>query len=117
MNKYFKILTELKNDSIQLGDLGIGFIKTQNYNNKFNFDNHKFIRGNHDNPEICKKHKNYLGDYGITSQGLFFISGADSLDKKYRTPMINWWQNEELTTNDFKKCLNLYKKEKPEIKT
>jgi predicted phosphodiesterase len=25
---------------------------------------HKFIRGNHDDPKLCREHPNYLGDYG-----------------------------------------------------
>jgi hypothetical protein len=25
---------------------------------------HKFLRGNHDDPALCRAHPNYLGDYG-----------------------------------------------------
>jgi len=114
--EYFKIVNLLENDSIQLGDMGIGFPTTpQGYNESFGWDNHNFIRGNHDNPEVCRKHKNYLGDYGITKEGIFFVSGAHSIDKDFRTPMIDWWPDEELSAIAFNLCLDLYEKEKPDL--
>jgi hypothetical protein len=38
---------------------------------------HKFLRGNHDDPKLCGKHPNYLGEYGyLPDDELFFVSGA-----------------------------------------
>lgn len=103
--------------SYQLGDMGIGFPDTpRDYNNIFPIKNkHKFIRGNHDNPEVCRLHEHYLGNYGITSEGIFYVSGAFSVDKQWRTPYVDWWPNEELSTIELYKAIDLYEKEKPEI--
>jgi len=83
--------------SIQLGDFGIGFLEredtTRNYvernGEKRSYhpdgvdpEKHKFIRGNHDDPAICRESPHYLGDYGfIEKLNLFYISGALSIDK------------------------------------
>lgn len=117
-SEYFFIVDRLENDSIQLGDMGIWQGVKGEYKKyliEFPNPNHKFIRGNHDDPEMCRKHKNYLGDYGITEDGIFFVSGAYSIDKCYRTPMFDWWTDEELSIAEFYNVLELYEKEKPEI--
>ena len=80
---------------IQVGDLGIGFADDP-YPTEFP-PNFHFIRGNHDNPERCLKHPNYLGDYGHVSEwDLYYISGAWSIDRAKRTPYVDWWPDEEL---------------------
>ena len=85
---YKSILDNYKNDfSIQLGDMGIGFItRSSNYNKKGRSyspelsKNHMFIRGNHDSPSLCDNHPNYLGDYGYRKKSdLFYISGGYSV--------------------------------------
>ena len=60
----------------------------------------RFIRGNHDSPEVCKT----FNEGGITwipdghiEDGILFIGGAWSIDQSYRTPGLNWWYNEELS--------------------
>lgn len=97
---------------IQLGDMGLGFNKK--YDDLFPIDNKnlKFIRGNHDNPEVCKQYEQYLGDYGVYKD-LFFISGAASIDKAYRIENVSWWKNEELTYLQQKECMDLYLEIKP----
>jgi len=129
-------LNQMKNyEVIQLGDLGIGFPKELSHTwppskkiyaldeltNLENLPNFKFISGNHDHPELCKQHPNYLGDYGIykTKDGfdLFFISGSPSIpqDINREYPGVTWWQNEELSIDEWDKCLELYSQTKPEI--
>jgi len=40
---------------------------------------HKFIRGNHDDPKFCREHPNYLGNFGyLPDDELFFVSGAQT---------------------------------------
>lgn len=114
---YFSIVNNLSNKSIQLGDMGIGFPDTpETLNTIFPIENkHKFIRGNHDNPFVCRNHEHYLGDYGLTNDGIFFISGAWSIDRQWRTLGKDWWYEEELSVIDFDKCLELYETHKPEI--
>lgn len=98
---------------IQLGDMGLGFDK--NIDKLYPIDYKiKFIRGNHDNPEVCKRHPHYLGDFGMY-KGIFYISGAASIDRQYRIEGVSWWPDEELNYLQQKECMNLYLKERPDI--
>lgn len=97
--------------SIQLGDLGCGFVKVMEWP-----EQHKFIRGNHDDPAIARTHPNYLGDFGyLPDEKIFYIGGADSIDKDIRIQGVDWWQDEELSFGDFDKVIELYKEIKPPI--
>ena len=101
--------------SVQLGDLGLGFPKTP-INAVPEYTTHKFIRGNHDNPIVCQKHPNYLGDYGIVENiSLFFISGAVSVDRHLRKENVNWWADEQLNVPSLQKMVELYIEKKPRI--
>jgi Icc-related predicted phosphoesterase len=102
--------------SIQLGDMGIGFRPIPE---DFG-DNNYWIRGNHDNPELAKKHKNYLGDYGykeINGTIIYFLAGAKTplFDRSRRTAGLDWWFDEELSFYELFKAIDLYKKVKPDI--
>jgi len=115
--EYFKIIKELPK-SIQVGDFGFGF---QTMPSDWD-SNHKFIRGNHDDPSACNLHPNYLGDYGITDDGIFYVGGGYSIDYKWRqvhnyaNPNEQvWWEDEEIAESEFPKILEMYEKEKPEI--
>jgi hypothetical protein len=80
--------------SLQLGDLGAGFQNVVLPNLSLA---HKALRGNHDDPAVIRKYPNYLGDYGyLPEQDMYYISGAWSIDKNWRTPGISWWPDEEL---------------------
>lgn len=108
---YFKLIKKLDRKSIQVGDFGFGFLPDPPPWD----DDHMFIRGNHDSPEACRKHPNYLGDFGVTDDGIFFVSGAYSVDRMWRTIGIDWWEDEELSEEDGAKVLELYKEVKPKI--
>lgn len=97
----------------QVGDYGWGF-KTPPSVEDLPCDL-KAIRGNHDYPYAAKRDLVYMGDYGITEDGLFYVSGAWSVDRMHRTPEVDWWHDEELTDKDFEAAKNLYIAEKPEI--
>ena len=82
-----------------LGDIGI--FPSHPYPSDFG-DKVSMIRGNHDAPDLCRKHKNYLGDFGyLANKGIYFISGAWSVDYKQRIPGISWWPDEELSYEQF----------------
>lgn len=112
--------------SLQLGDFGLGFpstrINSQSFIEGIEGD-HKFIRGNHDDPDFCRKDKNYAGDFGIIEGSyiddyfhkLFFISGARSIDSDWRTPGLDWWPDEQLSDEELCDAVNLYNEEKPAI--
>jgi Icc-related predicted phosphoesterase len=110
--EYLKIINSC-DKSIQLGDFGVGFIKIPW--NKISL-NHRFIRGNHDNPFVCGTVKNFLGDYGyLAEEEVFFVSGAYSIDKHLRVEGRDWWKEEELTIHQMSRCWELYASIKPKI--
>ena len=101
--------------TVQVGDFGLGF-RAWDEPTKIDGD-HWFIRGNHDDPAVCKKHPNYLGDYGYRKEwDMFFVGGADSIDKRMRVEGVSWWRDEELsyTTLD-KVVLPMYEAIKPRV--
>jgi hypothetical protein len=111
---YLPVLNQLgETPSIQIGDMGVGMfglvlpeVPKQ----------HKFIRGNHDSPEKCRAHPNYLGEFGyIEEWDLFYIGGAFSVDGYLRTWGIDWWDEEELGMKDANAALALYEEKKPRI--
>jgi len=110
INEYFNIIKKL-DKTIQLGDFGVGFVKIPKIPKQ-----HRFIRGNHDNPEECKKFTNYLGNYGyLKKEEIFFISGAFSIDKSLRTEGVDWWRDEELSYAELNEMTDLYYKIHPQI--
>lgn len=91
----------------QVGDMGLGFkgVDLRTYP----LGRFKFIRGNHDSPATCRGHANYAGDYGyILGHKLFYLGGAWSIDQKWRTEGVSWWQDEELSTVELNSALSLY---------
>lgn len=100
---------------IQVGDMGIGFGR---YPHDFG-PNFYFIRGNHDDPKKCRYHLNYLGDYGVSHSlnqpKTFCVSGANSIDKNYRTPGKTWWAQEELSYQQGQICIGWYNEIRPNI--
>ena len=116
--------------SLQLGDMGIGFSNDLDY--KYSLEgksyppildkNHKWIRGNHDDPEMSRNHPNNIGDYGYDEHtGIFYVGGGFSIDFRGRQEyyekkgIVTWWEDEEISLKEFEKALELYKKVKPNI--
>lgn len=97
--------------TIQIGDMGIGFKGVGLHKMPLN---HRWIRGNHDNPQKCRDNYNYLGDWGILNDdSLFYLAGAFSIDRDSRIMGINWWQDEELSWIELQQAIDLYKEFKP----
>ena len=93
---YLNNIKDVEN-SIQVGDFGLGFGDDPlEYRNPDYTKNHRFIRGNHDNPEQCRLHPNWIAD-GTIENGIAFIGGASSIDRQWRTPGLNWWPDEEIS--------------------
>ena len=111
----YKALTERYGRTIQIGDFG--FKKQFEWHEKnINPDKHKLFKGNHDNYLNDKEYDFDLGDYGyIVELDIFFIRGAKSNDKHYRTEGIDWFENEQLTYSQFNNAIVLYEKIKPSI--
>ena len=112
--------------SIQVGDLGLGFVRKhgwgagQIYSNPPHYamvrGDHKFIRGNHDNPGECAKHSQWIADgHYDKDNDMFFIGGALSVDKAFRTEDYDWWSDEELSMDSLSNLLDKYLQIKPKI--
>jgi len=104
--------------SIQVGDFGLGFPGWQKTDPQKLKGNHYFIRGNHDNPEVCQHHPNYLGDFGFKEDWnkLFFVGGGYSIDQEWRTQGVSWWPDEEIAYSVMMdKILPLYEQSRPNI--
>lgn len=112
ISQYQRMLLAHMEPTIQLGDMGVGF---KGIETSWLEDKDVWIHGNHDNPDLCATQKGYLGRYGITNQGIFYVSGGFSVDAFYRNENIDWWHNEQLSLQEFEKALELYEKVKPEI--
>lgn len=101
--------------SINLGDYG--FEEEYDYFIKHSKENDYILPGNHDyfpliNSDKCPS--NILKKYGyIKEYDLFYVSGADSIDKEWRTEGIDWFRDEELSILELNDMINLYEKVKP----
>jgi hypothetical protein len=109
--------------SIQVGDMGVGFKRmfggelVNSANPPFDAmseGRHLFIRGNHDNPEVCKSHKYWIPD-GTVVDGIYCLGGATSIDRAWRTEGLDWWEDEQLSYSELQKCIDDYATIKPEI--
>ena len=99
---------------VQIGDLGFDYQTLDNVDpNKF-----KIVGGNHDNYDKIIHIPHYLGDYGyaeLNGINFFFYRGAYSIDRQYRTIGIDWWENEQVSIDQFMKARELYREIKPDI--
>lgn len=119
--QYKKIINEC-DTSIQVGDFGVGFVSkiTEAIHSNPPYDHmkkgdHRFIRGNHDNPSVCKKHPFWIPDGTMIHDKIFCIGGAKSIDAHMRTEGYNWWVNEELSYKEFLILCDVYEKLKPSV--
>ena len=125
---YKKLIKNVKN-TIQVGDFGVGFFKWDYHENcrvplinppydSIIKDNHRFIRGNHDNLSVCKKKSYWIQDGTIElidGNKIMYIGGALSVDKIYRKEGYDWWDDEELSNNELTLLVDKYIIEKPDI--
>src|SRR5712671_5809644 len=88
-DRYKAIIREHPN-TIQVGDMGVGFRRWPHgeYQSNPPYDemvkaNAYFIRGNHDNPAVCKRHTQYIPD-SMVQNDTMFIGGGYSIDWQYR---------------------------------
>ncbi len=117
-NPYREIIKDASH-SIQVGDYGIGFTpKTDSlgwYGPLLNeSSNHKFIRGNHDNPKACDDNVNWISD-GTSYMDFFCVGGAYSIDKHWRIEGRDYWPDEELTMDQWNVILDAYAEQKPDF--
>lgn len=120
----FKKLIKNAERSVQVGDLGVGF-KKYNYCRDLVWDtnpphalmvkhNCKFIRGNHENPSVCRRHSQWIKD-GTIENDVMYIGGAVSIDRAFRTEGIDWWADEECSYNEIQVMIDNYIIKKPRV--
>lgn len=122
----FKRYRELIRDvpfSIQVGDMGVGFMGfrggelrplTNPPHDAMAEGRHLFIRGNHDNPEVCRRQEFWIPD-GSLVDGIYCLGGASSVDRAYRTEGLDWWADEELSYAELDLMIDEYATLKPEV--
>jgi len=77
---------------------------------------HRFLRGNHDNPAMCREHPCFLGDCGyLGKMEMYFVSGGYSVDREGRTPGVTWWPEEELSARALRRAIEEYADVRPRI--
>lgn len=118
--RYKKLIRDVP-ASVAVGDMGIGFyswphrIPQQNppYDTMAK-GNHRFVRGNHDNPSHCRTHPFCIRD-GTVEGDWFFCGGAKSIDMHLRHEGFDWWADEELNYNEFQTIVDRFIEVKPRI--
>ena len=119
-DRYKRILKNSPCPTIQVGDMGVGFrdwhgeMRSNAPYDLMKEGKHRFIRGNHDNPGVCRNHSQWIAD-GHIENGMMFIGGAFSIDWQYRLEGMSWWRDEELSITELNELLGKYEKEKPEV--
>jgi len=120
LTKILENLPEDINDVIQVGDMGVGFAphdprETLEMDKLFLKYNLKFIRGNHDNPAVCKTMKSWIVDGTVLNGSSIFIGGAWSIDHAYRMDGVDWWHDEEISQFKFAQLVDIYDLVMPEV--
>lgn len=114
----YRTIAEKSEKSIQVGDFGCGFGEGPNQTkiiDDFMADgNHRFIRGNHDNPDVCVERPGFIADAEVEDD-MMFVGGALSINKEMRTAGVDWWENEELSYLEMKNAISVYEHAKPRV--
>ena len=95
---------------VGLGDLGFHEEYTK-FNEIFKGEDRlKILQGNHDDPSFRDSDLVFPAYGLITIKGfnVFYVSGAKSIDRQYRTAGYDWFPNEELTREEQEECIKLY---------
>ena len=95
--------------SVQVGDLGIGFVDVPDLG-----VGNRFIRGNHDNPGLCPAHPSWIPDTTLEN-GVFYMGGASSIDRSLRHPGNDVWDDEELSWCALSAAIDYYAASRPSV--
>lgn len=104
--------------AIQVGDMGVGFGQGDYWHESLDdmllAVNGRFIRGNHDNPGICKTMSTWIRD-GLVENDVMFIGGAWSIDYQRRTKGYDLWDDEELSYPALEHLISVYDTVRPRV--
>lgn len=103
---------------IQVGDMGVGFGQGDYWHESLNemllSVNARFIRGNHDNPSVCKTMSTWIPD-GQVENDAMFVGGAWSIDHRWRTMGFDIWEDEELSYEELDRVVSVYELIQPSV--
>ncbi len=120
---YLKLINKANAEglhTLQIGDLGFGYeyrrlLKDDCIDTTMN----KMFMGNHDAYNMTSELEGFsLGDYGpieLNGVALFFVRGAFSIDKQYRTIGLDWFPEEEIQESEFDAIIEAYRTAKPDL--
>lgn len=119
------VIDKFEGPTIQIGDFGIGFGQgdywLESVSEFHKLGGHRFIRGNHDYPALCKTMPSCIPD-GTVENDVMFIGGAWSIDNPTpppgwyaRTKDYDWWEDEQCSDEDFARMLDVYSTVKPRV--
>ena len=140
---YFKLIEGIPY-SLQLGDMGFRYIPLMEFvdpeRHKFvpgNHDGYHKELSNLTEAEVVgdrfhtaigsqmvyrftRLPPHFLGHWGTwsvpeTNKNIFYVRGASSIDRKYRTFGVDWFQEEQLSYTEWQQCFKDYEKAKPEF--
>lgn len=106
---------------VQVGDFGHGFLDHRTAVCAGNFFRESagtcgFIRGNHDDPEICRAMPGWISDgHYDPNWGIMFVGGAFSTDRHLRTQGLDWWEDEECSITELNAIIDRYASVQPRI--
>lgn len=132
-DKYINLVKDC-DYSFQLGDMGFNYDKLK----VLDPWKHKVLFGNHDRvivdkyDEVIREDDRFLTNYGNFSldhmlnrestnksktniPDLFYVRGDHSIDKAYRTPGLDWFEDEQLTYYKMLSAIECYTVNKPKI--
>lgn len=122
--QYKRILKGSTGPTVQVGDMGVGFRRSRGWREgeysanppylRMKAGGHRFIRGNHDNPSVCRVHSQCIAD-GTVDGDQMYIGGAVSIDRASRTEGYDWWREEELSTPELNQLVDVYQQTKPRV--
>lgn len=116
IDEYYDLIRDI-DYSLQLGD--VGFAPQYARIQELGIDpaRHRFVMGNHDDYDHIPPQA--LGDFGTYAvpslDPIFYVRGAWSIDKQYRTIGIDWWEQEQLTWSRLEEAIDLFIQTKPLI--
>jgi len=102
-------------ESIQVGDLEIGIAREEDVGRWpcQPGSGHRFIRGNHDSPPVCRNHPQFI-ESGAEGD-MFFVNGAWSIDQDDREENKDWWPDEEHSQRDLDLLFEAWSNRRPRV--
>ena len=106
---------------VQIGDFGHGFLDHGTAASAGDFFRENagtcgFIRGNHDDPEVCRTMPGWIPDgHHDPARDIMFVGGAFSVDRHLRTQGLDWWEDEECSIAELHGIFDRYAAVKPRI--